>query len=770
MPESGTKQIANLNLLKRDPVEGKLKSDAALKTQLEAVVVGSASSKGAQNWYQTLTAFIAKVKASIPSKLEDQAFLKQLWDDQAVASTGNGSVKIGPALANADFREWFAKEVVKPLPDDDLGAEVRLTELYNDLRKRLQELCGRTPRLKINRVLCAIYPEHFTSIADIGALQFLHKEMGGSSGDHPVHAHKAIRKRIDNLLGSVDPKDSLALMRRICLPWMLYERISTEAGSEIDNSDVGPSTTLIPRPATLMRKGLTAMKGGFQTLLGFLPELSEGVTREEFSELIKQANPDLAPSSISTSINVVTREFDVCKREGDTYRLSARGINLLDTQDPDELADHLITKTLGVDHVLKNLEAKPCTKSQLVAMLQEVNPGWTTDFAPSSLLGWLASFGLTEASDFKHLKLSERGQRWADMVTWTPQCLPKPPETVAELKATVSTSVELPALSELSSRLEKLVAGRLILDSELVEQLHVGLWFHPVRHFVALTGISGSGKTKLALNYALALCNSQLNDHGNVRVIPIQPGWYDPSPLLGYVNPIQETSYRSAPFLDIMLRAAANPEQPYVVILDEMNLSHPEQYLAPVLSAMETHGWLDLHQLGEDTTAVPQRVKYPANLAIIGTLNMDETTYGLSDKVLDRAYTLEFWNITVDDFPGWSNVSLPNELKDKTRSVLNGLVKALAPVRLHFGWRTIDDVLSYLMFQAKNSVNDTNALDNVIYAKVLPKLRGETSQRFQKALNEVHQILSVNSLPRCSEKVKSMQEDLVATGSTKYWR
>jgi 5-methylcytosine-specific restriction protein B len=750
-------------------VDGKLQSDADLKAELKAVIAGSALSTEAQGWYAELATFLAYVKASIPSKLEDQEFLKRLWEDQAVSSTGNGSVKIGPALANAEFRHWFATEVTKPLPDDDLASEARLTELYDGLRDQLQKF-GRTPLLKINRVLCAIYPEHFTTIADVGKLKVLHREMGGSKGDHPVHVHKTIRKRIDNVLKDVALAEPLSPMRRICLPWMLYERISNEAGGDVAKGVVGSLTALSPLPATLRRKGLTAMKGGFQTLLGFLPELNEGITREEFADLIKQANPDLAPNSIGTSINVVAREFDVCKREGDTYRLSARGINLLETQDPDELADHLVTKILGVDHVLKQLESNPQTKSQLMAMLQAVNPGWTTDFAPSSLLGWLTSLSVIEVSDSKHLKLSERGRRWADMVTWMPQYLPKPAETVAELKATISTAVELPTLSELQNRLEKLVAGRLTLDSQLVAQLHAGLWFHPVRHFVVLTGISGSGKTQLALNYALALCNSQQNDHGHVRVIPVQPGWYDPSPLLGYVNPIQDTSYRSAPFLDLLLRAAGDPDQPYVVILDEMNLSHPEQYLAPVLSAMETHGWLDLHQLGEDTTSVPQRVKYPANLAIIGTLNMDETTHGLSDKVLDRAYTLEFWNISVDDFPGWETVSLPDDLKDKTRNVLNGLVKALAPVRLHFGWRTIDDVLSYLVFQAANSSNETSALDNVIYAKVLPKLRGETSQRFQKALQDIYETLVANGLVRCSEKVKSMQEDLVATGSARYWR
>lgn len=750
---------------------GKLESDAALKGQLDAVQVGAAVSPGVQEWYVRLSAFLAEVKAAIPSKLQDVEFLKRLWDDNPVAGLGMGSVKTAPALADKDFRDWFAREAVKPLPEDPAAVEAHLTEFYNGLRDRTKTLCGRTPRLKLNRVLCSLYPDHFTTVADPGKLLYLHKEMGGGANDHPVRAHKAIRARIDGVLGPAGSAP-LDVVRRICLPWMVYERVSDD-GSDATADPSDAASALKPLPATLRRKGLTAMRGGFQTLLGLLPELNEGVSREEFADLIKQANPELAANSLITSINVVSREFDLCKREGDTYRLSARGINLLETQDPDELADHLLTKVLGVDHVLKALEKAPVTKAGLVAMLQVVHPGWTSDFAPTSLLNWLSSLGLVELADVDGRKLfclTERGKRWAELVTWVPQGMPKPAQTVAEIKAEVTEHVKPPPFAELSKRLADRVAGKLVLDQSLVRQLHAGLWFHPVRHFAVLTGISGSGKTQLAQNYAMALCAGESEDQERVRVIPVQPGWYDPSPLLGYVNPIQESSYRSAPFLELLLRAAADPERPYVAILDEMNLSHPEQYLAPVLSAMETHGWLDLHQLGEETVPVPKRVKYPANLAIVGTLNMDETTHGLSDKVLDRAFTLEFWNISVQDFPGWAVTQLAMPLKERTQAVLTALVEALSPVRQHFGWRTIDDVLSYLAFYASIAPDDVTALDNVIYAKVLPKLRGETSMKFQKALQDTHKCLADYGLTRCCAKVKSMQDDLAATGSARFWR
>lgn len=751
-------------------VSVKIGSDTALKAHMDAVLAGPFLSKGVQAWAVRLENFLAEVKQAVPSRLRDIPFLIQLWNNNPVASTGSGHVKVEPALSDPAFVDWFANTVSLALPENPTEAEAHLIGLYDELQRRLTSLCDRVPRLKLNRVLCALYPAHFTTIANVGMLKELHLEMGGNRHDHPVHMHRTIRGRIDAALGSLPTDDATAQAQRICLSWLLYERLNTDATPETPEPLKETELGLKPFPASLRRKGLTSLGGGFQTLLGLLPELNDGLTRDEFADLLKQNNPNLAANSMGTMINVVARDFDLCKREGDSYRLTARGTNLLETQDPDELADQLLTRILGTDHVIKALATTSHTKPELITLLQEVNPGWTTGFAPSSLVGWLNHLGVIESDTAKRIRLSERGQRWAEMVTWLPESLPKPPQSVVELQATALGSVLLPSFVELNARLQAQVSNRLSLDASLVNQLHAGLWFHPVRHFAVLTGISGSGKTQLALNYAQALCGVQKDELSNVRIIPVQPGWYDPSPLLGYVNPIQEASYRSAPFLELLLQAAEDPEQPYVAILDEMNLSHPEQYLAPVLSAMETHGWIDLHQLGEDITPVPMRVRYPANLAIIGTLNMDETTHGLSDKVLDRAYTLEFWDIDVAAFPGWATAPVPDDLKKTAQLVLSELVKALEPVRLHFGWRTIDDVLSYLAFESTSSTADLHTLDNVVYAKVLPKLRGETSPRFQQALDAVQATLVKHGLKRCQQKVESLQEDLVATGSARFWR
>jgi 5-methylcytosine-specific restriction protein B len=250
-------------------------------------------------------------------------------------------------------------------------------------------------------------------------------------------------------------------------------------------------------------------------------------------------------------------------------------------------------------------------------------------------------------------------------------------------------------------------------------------------------------------------------------VLPVQPGWYDQSGLLGHVSVLHDSVYRGTPFLTLLQRASENPSEVHVVILDEMNLSHPEQYMAQLLSGMELSGNIELHTLKEEDVGVPKRIAYPSNLVIIGTINMDETTHGLSDKVLDRAFTMEFARTPVGTHPAWHDESgIPTALRERSVEVLKALDEALAPCRLNFGHRTEADIRGYL--KARGGVD--SALDEAVYAKVLPKLRGEDTKAFRTALVQVHGVCKAHALAKSAEKVAALQEDLNETGSARFWR
>lgn len=155
-----------------------------------------------------------------------------------------------------------------------------------------------------------------------------------------------------------------------------------------------------------------------------------------------------------------------------------------------------------------------------------------------------------------------------------------------------------------------------------------------------LQGISGTGKTSLPLAFARAI-------GGGEGVIEVQAGWRDRQDLLGHYNTF-ERRYDETTFVQALYRAQcdAYADRPYLVVLDEMNLSHPEQYFADMLSALERED-LTLTLTNTSLTPAPKRLeqgrilRIPDNVWFIGTANHDETTMGFADKTYDRAHVQE---------------------------------------------------------------------------------------------------------------------------------
>lgn len=129
------------------------------------------------------------------------------------------------------------------------------------------------------------------------------------------------------------------------------------------------------------------------------------------------------------------------------------------------------------------------------------------------------------------------------------------------------------------------------------------------------------------------------------KVVPVGPDWTSGEFVLGYPDALDDSKYVRKPALDIILQALDYPDVPHFLILDEMNLSHVERYFAEILSAIESANPIELFSSDKNMRrgGVPANLtKIPDNLTIIGTVNIDETTYQFSPKVLDRANVLEF--------------------------------------------------------------------------------------------------------------------------------
>ncbi|MCP2045129.1 McrB family protein [Pontibacter sp. HSC-36F09] len=267
--------------------------------------------------------------------------------------------------------------------------------------------------------------------------------------------------------------------------------------------------------------------------------------------------------------------------------------------------------------------------------------------------------------------------------------------------------------------------------------------------FVILTGLAGSGKTKLAQAFSQWISE----DENQVCIVPIGADWTNREPLLGFPNALDPTKY-SIPengALQLLINANENLNKPYFLILDEMNLSHVERYFADFLSAMESHEPIPLHaEPGIDD--VPSSIKLPKNLFIIGTVNIDETTYMFSPKVLDRANAIEF-RVTEDEMENFLNNAVKLDLDRlkakgadmasdfvlKARSEVNGFSDSetvntalllffseLKKVGAEFGYRTASEIkrFSEVIHSLDAGWNTNDIIDAAIMQKLLPKLHG----------------------------------------------
>lgn len=718
--------------------------------------------------------YVAKAPLEVRSSVE---FHQRLWDDDVVAATGQGSVDVSKALANSEFRAWLAARSLEPIPATEGERAAHLRELYRQLTERVRQFAARTPRLKIFRVLASLYPHSFTTVADISRLEKLHRAMLPGKRADEVERHQEVLSRLDEVLGVV-PADLGQWVARMTLPWRLVEVLEAAEGPSA-TAVSPPTTALQPLPAARRRRGLTSIKGYYDSVVRILELVGEGVSRDDLHDLVKQENPTLKSNSVGVNINVLRSELGVLERSGDRYEPTESGRQLLAKDDPFVLAPWLVTRILGVDHVLAYLRDHPAVPAaDLVRVLQSANPGWTSNFAPQAMLSWLRSFGTIETNDEGRVVLTAHGREWAELVTWEPECLRRSDDDDEEdFSAPVGAApgaetFAVPALEEVVKRLP----GNLAFAKDQIAALHAGLWSHPRRHFAILTGLSGSGKTSLAQAYGEAIIAATARPTDppkRLLLVPVAPGWTDPSALLGYLNPLRSGEYVATEFVHFLVSCSAHPSAIHVAVLDEMNLSHPEQYLAPLLSRMEVDGKaIVFHHEGAEIDGIPEQIPgYPPNLVLFGTVNMDETTHGVSDKVLDRALTMEFWNIDLDSYPGWGKSGLPEAQEKRIREVLSDLMQALAPVRLHFGWRIVADVLGFVKrAEGDGSLPLEAALDWIVYSKILPKLRGYDSPQFRSAFDRCRVELEKHGLPRSRDKLAELHRDLQETGSARFWR
>lgn len=345
----------------------------------------------------------------------------------------------------------------------------------------------------------------------------------------------------------------------------------------------------------------------------------------------------------------------------------------------------------------------------------------------------------------------------------------------------------------------------LLYEDKLIQRFACSLMTKP---FVILSGLAGSGKTQLALVFARTMSE---NVDQQLCIVPVGADWTNREPLLGYPNALKQGEYiqPETGVLQIMMRALRNPQKPYFLVLDEMNLSYVERYFADFLSALESHQEIPLWEKPDECDSeIPAKIALPKNLFIVGTINVDETTYMFSPKVLDRANVIEF-KISEDEMERFLKLDMivnietadgmcanmgqdfvekstkkSTENSELAQTTLISFFKILKKVNAEFGYRSATEIYRFIA-NAKACADDmteNEILDAAIVQKLLPKLHG-SRKKLEPALKALWGLCMQNSytteaiirdnvqyakFPEAADKVQRMMQTALENGFTSF--
>ena len=362
--------------------------------------------------------------------------------------------------------------------------------------------------------------------------------------------------------------------------------------------------------------------------------------------------------------------------------------------------------------------------------------------------------------------------------------------------------------------------------------------------FLILAGISGTGKSRIVREFAYMTCPKELQDEdgttpGNYCMIEVKPNWHDSTELLGYYSAMNH-EYMFTKFDRFVVKAWLNKDVPFFVCLDEMNLAPVEQYFAEFLSVLETRsrdqegniasGALIESQYFDDSSKMAQELgldkatdqwaikvrehivkdglTLPPNLMIIGTVNMDDTTYQFSRKVIDRAMTIEMNGGELKNMFGNSknlqyradpiglsafkarylnadevidvHTDFANRIKEVLPQKIEDLNKILEYTPFQVSYRVLNELVIYtgvLLDEAKIKAEEIDfeqiaakAFDQITLMKILPRIEGDEDMFIRGGQNVLDHLQSLFASESAShKKLTEMKERLDRTGFTRFW-
>lgn len=405
-----------------------------------------------------------------------------------------------------------------------------------------------------------------------------------------------------------------------------------------------------------------------------------------------------------------------------------------------------------------------------------------------------------------------------------------------------------------------------ITESEYVKDNLDYLLALRTKPFLLLAGISGTGKSRIVKEMAYASCPDEGDlrqdpaSPGNYCLVEVKPNWNDSTELLGYESVLDGGNYYLTKFVKFLIKAMQHENVPFFVCLDEMNLAPVEQYFAEFLSILESRKDVDgtikseplipaaifnkydnklfkelfpSKEKQEKGTGYPivneelvpysnatyeilreEGLRIPRNLIVVGTVNMDDTTYQFSRKVIDRAMTIEMNEVNLNDMfdtekpdalsyredvvdKGWffapfaqSNVALQQMnderelLAEKIKATIgqtnpdgtqtpNSLEAILGKTPFRIAYRVVNELILHfyaLRWENKDAEFESlynKALDNILMMKVLPRIEGN-EDLVKEPLAQL-ETWTAGAYPKANAKIEEMRERLECAHFTSFW-
>ena len=406
-----------------------------------------------------------------------------------------------------------------------------------------------------------------------------------------------------------------------------------------------------------------------------------------------------------------------------------------------------------------------------------------------------------------------------------------------------------------------------IAESEYVKDNVDYLSAIRTKPFLLLAGISGTGKSRIVKEMAYASCPKEgdlredKTSPGNYCLVEVKPNWNDSTELLGYETVLDGGNYHLTKFVKFLIKAMQHENVPFFVCLDEMNLAAVEQYFAEFLSILESRKDVDgtikseplipaaifnkydnklfkelfpSKEKQEKGTSYPfvddelapygnityktlreEGLRIPRNLIVVGTVNMDDTTYQFSRKVIDRAMTIEMNEVNLNDMfdiekpdalnycedvvdksfffaPFAQSNNALQQMNNDERELLTEKIKTtigqtdadgtttpdsleaiLSKTPFRIAYRVVNELILYfyaLRWENKDAEFEelyNKALDNILMMKVLPRIEGN-EDLVKEPLAQLA-TWTAGAYPKANAKIVEMRERLERSHFTSFW-